>query len=534
MKSLSIAGASLLSLLPASAEYIWPSQYDEIEDVWSLQSGYVHHGFRDNVTPCTFGDSKSQLTAAEWLRTAYHDFATHDTSTGLGGVDASIMYELERDENTGAGFNGSLGFFLNYYSNKASMADLVALGAIVSVEACGGPRIPFRAGRIDATEAGRMGVPKPDEDIDTHKKEFAAAGFNVSDMIAVVACGHTFGGVHGNDFPQITGVDSEDNFPKFENGDESAHVFDNNVVTEYLDDSTSNPLVKSSNKTFISDHRVFSSDGNVTMKALADPKAFQSTCKDVLARMIDTVPSAVKLSDVLTPPEMKPYELSLTLTEKNTLHFEGKIRVRTTEIGSMNAQAVTLTYTDRNGKTASNKTIETMHGRYQGGTSSGFGEVFDWFEIDTELPIDTSISKFDITLTKPDGKTVYNNAGHGFPIQDSILYDQTKSCMSLPDANNKRTVKVVAYVRSERANDPVSFNFYQKIERQGVIVPKLDTLNQKMTKVEGSEKNGYVQFTGEAEVSLGQFGTTLDVLVGEGDNVDIVDFKRTNYLTQCA
>lgn len=61
---------------------------------------------------------------------------------------------------------------------------------------CGGPQIPFRAGRIDATEAGPFGVPAPDTDLATTLQFFAFSGFNQVDSIALTACGHTMGSVH--------------------------------------------------------------------------------------------------------------------------------------------------------------------------------------------------------------------------------------------------------------------------------------------------------------------------------------------------
>ena len=42
----------------------------------------------------------------------------------------------------------------------SEVADVIAIGAISAVSFCGGPVIPYRMGRIDATEAGRFGVPK--------------------------------------------------------------------------------------------------------------------------------------------------------------------------------------------------------------------------------------------------------------------------------------------------------------------------------------------------------------------------------------
>jgi catalase (peroxidase I) len=123
-------------------------------------------------------------------------------------MDASISFEVSRPENVGSAFNKTLSQFSPFLSTRSSMADLIAMGAISSVYTCsrGSVIIPFRGGRIDATEAGPAGVPQPQQDLSTHTAIFARQGFNTSEMIGLVACGHTFGGVHGVDFPDIVNI----------------------------------------------------------------------------------------------------------------------------------------------------------------------------------------------------------------------------------------------------------------------------------------------------------------------------------------
>lgn len=74
------------------------------------------------------------------------------------------------------------------------VADLIALGTVVAVGACGGPIIPFRGGRIDATEAGASGVCEPETDLKTTLGSFSNAGFSQQDAIGLTACGHSMGG----------------------------------------------------------------------------------------------------------------------------------------------------------------------------------------------------------------------------------------------------------------------------------------------------------------------------------------------------
>ncbi|KAG6842677.1 hypothetical protein H0H93_003854, partial [Arthromyces matolae] len=107
-----------------------------------------------------------------------------------------------------------------------AVADLIAIGAVLGAASCGGPVIPYRAGRIDASEAGPATVPEPQQDLQSHIASFQRQGFNQSEMIALVACGHTLGGVRSADFPTIVdeslGVDVAD-------FDSTVNVFDPTV-----------------------------------------------------------------------------------------------------------------------------------------------------------------------------------------------------------------------------------------------------------------------------------------------------------------
>ncbi|KAJ6483278.1 heme peroxidase [Mycena sanguinolenta] len=246
---------------------------------------------------CTSRDNST--IAAQWLRLAYHDMATHNSTTGTGGMDASIQFEFSRAQLTILLCSGRV------------VADVIAMGAINAVIACGGPVIPFRGGRIDATEAGPATVPEPQQDLASHIASFQAQGFNETEMIALVACGHSLGGVRQVDFPLIVTQDVSTGIQNFS----STLGFDNTPlsVTEYLDGTTENVLVIGANITTRSDLRIFSSDGNVTMQSLASADTFNAVCGDLIGHMINTVPSTVTLTDPIEPIDFKLFNTVVEL-----------------------------------------------------------------------------------------------------------------------------------------------------------------------------------------------------------------------------
>lgn len=201
---------TLVVLFPGlgSAFPTWPATIDELEDVMFLNTGYKSRGFSSHVTPCSYSEfGAGRQTAAEWLRIGFHDMSTTNIFFApYGGIDASMVFEFTNGENLGAGFKTSLGTYGALYNSRLSMADMIALGVYSSVRACGGPIIPMRGGRIDATQAGPIGVPQPQNPIGTFINQFARMGFNTTEMIQMTVCGHTLGGVHGDDFPTIVSM----------------------------------------------------------------------------------------------------------------------------------------------------------------------------------------------------------------------------------------------------------------------------------------------------------------------------------------
>lgn len=366
----------------------------------------------------------------------------------------------------------------------------------------------------------------------------------------MVACGHTLGGVHGKDFPEITGNDSATNFVHFESDASSSfQKFDNVVVTEYLEGGvTSNLLVSGSNETMNSDARVFAADGtNATMRALADPDAFQAQCADILARMIDTVPAGVTLSEPLDAVKIKPYITSFALTNATHVTLTGRIRVLA-DIDSYADQAVHLTYIPRaapagNDTTALNTTIPTTRATFKLGTSSGlFGEIFAWHEFSAVLPAASSIAAFNVTVVRKStgAAETFDNAGTGgYKLDDALLYLDGESCTSVPagqDASSfERDVTIKAAVRKEvvAAGEKVAVEIVKKVARQGVAVAKLEV--ERWEEAEGAERverGEWVVVQVKGRLEGDSLSTTFDVVVGEGEGEKRVEFQRTGGMMQ--
>ncbi len=346
----------------------------------------------------------------------------------------------------------------------------------------------------------------------------------------MVACGHTVGGVHNANFPEITGDTTADVVHPFEGGD-SNFRFDNMVVTEYLNGSAPNLLVVGSNDTTNSDKRIFEADGNVTMNALANPDVFQAKCADILERMINTVPSTVTLSDVIEPIEVKPYIKVMALNSDGMIYLEGRIRVRITGKESEELE-VHLSYADRNGVNSS-AVIETTRPSYKGGSTSGvFGEEFGWYEFSTALDAAAGISKFNVHIkTSSTGEVkVIDNAGNGFPLDDSVLYQQSQSCFLDTSSTEMRDITLSAAVRKSRADESLVLDMAHLIEREGVITPMLE-VKQTAFKKTGTEKGDYVMFEARTSIEVTSQKITFDVVLGDGETQSKVEFQDTGVLT---
>ncbi|KAJ3760046.1 heme peroxidase [Lentinula raphanica] len=427
--------------------------------------------------------------SAQWLRIAYHDMSTHNVDDGTGGLDASIQYERDRPQNVGRGMVDSLTDFgksFNVIAPFFGMADTMALGAILGVAACGGPLIPFSAGRIDATEAGPATVPEPQQDLASHTESFRRQGFTPTEMISLVACGHTLGGVRQVDFPLVV-VDPEDVLQTFD----STINFDNAVVSEYLQNTTQNVLVVGPNVTTRSDFRIFSSDGNVTMQSLLSSDTFNKTCGTLIERMLNTVPNGV----TLTQPISEPFDYVV--------------------MGENPNRTVSMFWADRQGSscpstgctvssTDNQQVFFSVIGNIQGLSATRY--LFN-----ATINPATSISKFWFEVNENDGSDVIvvDNGGSGFVIeQDSIFVDNSRS--QIVSASTFFTQLVVA-ARGD-ASSTVTFTTFNPFANTTTppYLPVILTANLEVDESNPSE-GGFTFFTTNISNSINFLNVTAKV-----------------------
>ncbi|KAI4209402.1 MAG: hypothetical protein LQ351_007661 [Letrouitia transgressa] len=516
--TLLLSAASVLQY--GAAAPTWPSSVDELEDIMQLNTGYRARGFANPVTPCGKAPGTGRNAAAEFIRTAFHDMATGNVFSGVGGLDASIVFELggNQGDNIGSAFPSTLTALAPYLSKRSSMADIIALGMYTAVRSCTGPAIAVKAGRVDATEAGPVGVPLPQNSAFTFQNQFARVGFNQTEMIQVVACGHTLGGVHSANFPQIVPPGSAPN--EVRNFDTTVK-FDERLAVEYTSGTTQDPLVvgPSTNVGRNSDTKVFNIDGNVTIATMTNPTTFQNACKYLLAKMIDVVPSSVTLTDPIVPYDVKPNGLQLTLLAGGSnIQFAGEVRVKTTTRAASQIAKVELVYKDRTGGNGCGACKISTTSK---GTAAGFDENYVFYGFSTQLPSSISISSFTVLITLTSGTTeTYDNNGNGFPVQDRIMLQSPQSCVT----GNKLTV--VAAVRSP-APASVSLDLTLKVPRNGLLVPGLQDQSVALTK--GATVGDYSLYSGSYTLDSTQVqNTKFDVSIGGGGPADT--FKSTGDL----
>ena len=269
-------------------------------------------------------------------------------------------------ENNGPAFNATILEFQSLQQDGVSLADMIVsrrwsrvhhsrqvLGAITAVGACGGPVIPFRPGRADASGPSPEGsIPQPQSSTQSHIETFARMGFSQTEMISLIACGHSIGQVHRTVNPRIVNSTTIRAF------DDTRTTFDNHVAVDYIKDNRTNPMAQPWDANYperSSDSRIFASDGNVTIARYASSSSdYMSGCSTVLAKMFDeAIPATNTLAEAIEP-------FAVSSTFRTTLRNGAlAIQVGSSRVYNMVGQwsSFEVGYTNRDGSVATDSNL---------------------------------------------------------------------------------------------------------------------------------------------------------------------------------
>lgn len=136
-----------------------------------------------------------------FLRLAWHSSGTYDKDTKTGGSNyATMRFAPESLHGANAGLNVARELMEQVKQEFPwiSYGDLWTLGGVAAVQEMGGPKIPWRPGRIDgfaeqATPDGRL--PDASQGGDHLRKIFGRMGFNDQEIVALSG-GHALGRCH--------------------------------------------------------------------------------------------------------------------------------------------------------------------------------------------------------------------------------------------------------------------------------------------------------------------------------------------------
>lgn len=343
--------------------------------------------------------------------------------------------------------------YSGFQGDGVSFADIVVLGALDAVRSCGGPIIPFYWGRTDVSSGGPTdALPEAEDSTESHVQRFARMGFSPSDMIAMVACGHTLGGVHSANNPALT----SQGYHHFDNT--FAH-FDNHVAVDHFNAASPNPLGQqwnAANPGASSDTRIFAVDGNVTIGRMAQSdEAFHHECVDAFSKMWnDAVPSSVTLKGPMQPLKvatsfrsyMRNGVISFNLGNARLYDMEGQWS--SFEVG----------YYNRDGSV---------------GTDNSILQVGELTTFDVGVPLETKAFNFlrpsidpatglggmFVNVQMKDGSAAPIEADSFQPFQDTVLidYGNLYTCKYKADASKVGLNMTAVVLAPYDASDKVEF-----------------------------------------------------------------------------
>ncbi|KAG6544271.1 hypothetical protein Mapa_014274 [Marchantia paleacea] len=183
----SLVVSILLPLLPAITNFDPCSAASAAEEE-AVRLEKIRTAVRKGVT---------KAKAAGVLRLVFHDAGPFNLATKQGGMNGSIVLELERPENQG--LNRSIKVLSKVKAAlepdvEVSWADLIAVAGAEAVSICGGPKIDVKLGRVDSSLPDPEGQ-MPEENLTGSqlREAFQAKGFSTQELVALSGA-HSVGG----------------------------------------------------------------------------------------------------------------------------------------------------------------------------------------------------------------------------------------------------------------------------------------------------------------------------------------------------
>jgi len=135
-------------------------------------------------------------------RLAWHTSGTFDKKAGTGGsFNGTMIYGPEQTDPENAGLATARDFLVEFKETFPwiSRGDLWTLGGVVAVQESGGPKIPWRPGRVDTTDRSKVvpngNLPDATRDGKYVKNLFNRMGFNERETVALLGA-HCLGQCH--------------------------------------------------------------------------------------------------------------------------------------------------------------------------------------------------------------------------------------------------------------------------------------------------------------------------------------------------
>lgn len=134
------------------------------------------------------------------VRLAFHDSGTYNAKADDGGANGTVRFAPESHHFANTGLEKGIALLqpIKDTHPDISYADLYQLASVVAIEFTGGPKIPFRMGRVDATNDrctpdGRL--PDGHGNVPHLRDVFHRMGLTDKDIV-VLSGAHTLGRAH--------------------------------------------------------------------------------------------------------------------------------------------------------------------------------------------------------------------------------------------------------------------------------------------------------------------------------------------------